>query len=283
MKAGNCESFLSCSEATQHIHRLWITKAGNTQPPTHLLLKQPKLYISCSEATQHIHRFLDYEGRKHTAPHTFTAEAASPVHFFQRGYSAHPQIVDYQGRNTQPPTHLLLKRPKLYISCSEATQHIHRFWIMKAGNTQPPTHILLQQPLLCISCSEATQHIHRLWISKAGNTQPPTHLLLKQPTLYISCSEATQHIHRFWISKAGNTQPPTHLLLKQPTLYISSSEATQHIHRLWIIEGRKHTAPPHIYCYSSLRCTFLPARLLSTSTDCGLRRQETHSHPHIYC
>ena len=208
------------AEAAYAVHFLLSTstaKAGNTQPPTHLLLKQPTAVHFLQRGYSAHPQILDYEGRKHTAPHTFTADSYA-VHFFLR-----------------------------CISCSEATQHIHRFWILKAGNTQPPTHLLLKQPTLYISCSEATQHIHRFWISKAGNTQPPTHLLLKQPTLYISSSEATQHIHRFWISKAGNTQPPTHLLLKQPTLYISSSEATQH------------------------------------TTDSGLQRQETHSPPHIYC
>ena len=52
-----CSSFLaahSCREAIVHTHRFWITKAGNTQPPTHTLLKQPTLYIS---STQHTHRF----------------------------------------------------------------------------------------------------------------------------------------------------------------------------------------------------------------------------------
>ena len=32
----------------------------------------------------------------------------------------------------------MLKQPTLYISSSEATQHIHRFQITKARNTQPP-------------------------------------------------------------------------------------------------------------------------------------------------
>ena len=181
--------YISSSEAIQHIHRFWITKAGNTQPPTHILLKQPTLYISCSEPTlflQHTPQILDYEGRKHTAPHiyrsslcwhffqrgyshihrfwitkagnthTYTAEAAYAVHFLQRGYSAHPQILDYEGRKHTAPHTLLLKQ----LYSSEATQHIHRFWITKAGNTQPPTHLLLKQPTLYISCSEATQETH---------------------------------------------------------------------------------------------------------------------------
>ena len=114
---------------------------------------------------------------------------------------------------------------------------------MKAGNTQPPTHLLLKQPKLYISSSETTQHTHRFWIMKAGNTQPPTHLLLKQPKLYISSNEATQHTHRFWIMKAGNTQPPTHLLLKQPTLYISCREDYSAHPQILDYEGRKHTAP----------------------------------------
>ena len=67
---------------------------------------------------------------------------------------------------------------------------------------------MLKQPTLYISSSEATQHIHRFQITKAGNTQQPRYLMLKQPTLYISSSEATQHIHRFQITKARNTQPP---------------------------------------------------------------------------
>ena len=51
-------------------------------------------------------QILDYEGRKHTAPHTYTAEAAYAVHFFQRGYSAHPQILNYEGRkHTTPHTY----------------------------------------------------------------------------------------------------------------------------------------------------------------------------------
>ena len=49
--------YFSSSEAIQHTHRFWIPKAGNTQPPTHILLKQPMLYISSSEATIHTHRF----------------------------------------------------------------------------------------------------------------------------------------------------------------------------------------------------------------------------------
>ena len=56
---------------------------------------------------------------------------------------------------------------------------------------------MLKQPTLYISSSEATQHIHRFWITKAEKHTAPTHLMLKQPTLYISSSEATQHIHRF--------------------------------------------------------------------------------------
>ena len=44
-------------------------------------------------------------------------------------------------------------------------------------------------------------------------------------------------------------------------------------------EGGKHIAPPHIYCWSSLHCTFLLARLLSTPTDSRLRREETYSPP----
>ena len=47
-------------------------------------------------------------------------------------------------------------------------------------------------------------------------------------------------------------------------------------------EGRKHTAPTHILLKQPtlyISCK----RLLSTSTDSGLRRQETHSPPHIYC
>ena len=45
-----------------HTHRLWITKVGNT------------------------------------APYTYSGEAAYAVHFFQRGYCTHPQIVNYEGR-----------------------------------------------------------------------------------------------------------------------------------------------------------------------------------------
>ena len=135
------------------------------------------------------------------------------VHFLQGGYCAHPQILDYQGRkHTAPHTYTVLNQPTLYISCSEATQHTHRFWITKAGNTQPSTHTLLKQPTLYISCRETTQHTHRFWITKARNTQPPIHTLLKQPMVYISSSEVTQHTHRFWIIKAGNTQLPTHIL-----------------------------------------------------------------------
>ena len=148
-----------------------------------------------------------------------------------------------KARNTQPPIHILLQQPPLYISCRETTEHTHRFWITKAGNTQAPTHILLKQPTLYISSSEATQHTHRFRVMKARNTQPPhtytaeaacaAHFLLHilparlLYTLYISV-----HTHRFWITKARNTQPPTYILLKQPTLYISSNEATQHTHRL---------------------------------------------------
>ena len=42
--------YISSSEATQHTHRFWITKARNTQPPTHTLVQQRTLYIFCSEA-----------------------------------------------------------------------------------------------------------------------------------------------------------------------------------------------------------------------------------------
>ena len=59
--------------------------------------------------------------------------------------------------------------------------------------------------MLSFSSSEATQHTHRSWIMKAGNIQPPTHMVAKQPTLYISSNEATQNTLRFWITKAGNT------------------------------------------------------------------------------
>ena len=67
------------------------------------MLKQPTLYISSSEATQHIHRFqagITKARKDTTAPTapTFNAEAAYAVHFFQRGYSAHPQILNYDGR-----------------------------------------------------------------------------------------------------------------------------------------------------------------------------------------
>ena len=73
-----------------HTHRFWITKAGNTQAHTHILLKQHTLYISSSEAAQHTHRF-------------WITKAG----------------------NTQPPTHTLLKQPTLYISSSEAVVHAH--------------------------------------------------------------------------------------------------------------------------------------------------------------
>ena len=130
---------ISCSDATQHIHRFWMTKAGNTQPPTHLLLKQPTLYISCSEATQHIRQILNYKGRKHTAPHTFTAEAAYAVHFLQRGYSAHPTDSGLRRQETHSPPHIYCRQqPTLYISCSEATQHIHRLWIIEGRKHTAP-------------------------------------------------------------------------------------------------------------------------------------------------
>ena len=53
----------------QHTHRFWITKAGNTQPPTHTLLKQPTLYSSSSEATQHTHRFWITKAGNTQPPH----------------------------------------------------------------------------------------------------------------------------------------------------------------------------------------------------------------------
>ena len=103
----------------------------NPVQTTHTLMQQLVQLISCCTFLQgdyYAHpQILDYKGRKHTAPHTYTAEVAYTVHFFQRGYSARPQILDYQGRKHTAPTHTLLKQPTLYISSSKATQHTHRF------------------------------------------------------------------------------------------------------------------------------------------------------------
>ena len=67
-----------------------------------------------------------------------------------------------------------------------------------------------------------------------------------KPMLYIFCIAAVVHTHWRWITKVGNTPPP-------PRQYV--------------------------YWCNSLRCTFLPARLLSTHTDPELWRQETHRPP----
>ena len=101
-------------------------KAENTQPP----------HTYTAEAAYAVHFFqrgysahpqtLNYEGRKHTAPHTYTAEATNAMHFFQRGYSTHPHTLNYEGRKHTTPTRILLKQPTLYISSNEATQHTHR-------------------------------------------------------------------------------------------------------------------------------------------------------------
>ena len=42
-------------------------------------------------------QMLDYEVGKRIAPHTYTNATAYAVLFFQRGYSAHPQILNYEG------------------------------------------------------------------------------------------------------------------------------------------------------------------------------------------
>ena len=203
-------------------------------------------------------QMLDYEGGKHKAPTyviriTYTAATTSTIHFFQRGYCAHPHtyitgatyavpffqrgcctqphMLDYEGGKHIAPTHSWCNSlcctflPTRLLNTPTASE------LRRQEKHSPPTHLLLKQPTLYISSSEATQHTPQILNYEGRKHTAPTHILLKQPTLYISSSEATQHIHRFWITKAGNTQPPTHLLLKQPTLYISSSEATQHIHR----------------------------------------------------
>ena len=203
---------------------------------------------------------------KHSPPHIYCWSSLRCTFLPARLLSTSTFWITKAG-NTQPPTHILLKQPPLYISCRETTQHTHRFWITKAGNTQPPTHILLQQ--LCSSFLAA--HFlpggycaHPQILDYQGRkTQPPTHILLKQPTLYISSSEATQHTHRFWITKAGNTQPPTHTGATACSCTFLQGGYCAHP-QILDYQGRKHTAPPHIYCWSSLRCTFLPARLLST-------------------
>ena len=174
---------------------------------------------------------MDYEGRKHTAPHTFTAEAAYAVHFLQRGYSANRQILNYKGRKHTAP-HTFTAEAAYAVHFLQRGYSAHPQIVDFEGrkHTAPPHIYCRQQPTLYISSSEATYIV-----AKAGNTQPPTHLLLKQP----SCTFLAR-----WITKAGNTQPPTHLL----------QTAAYAVH-------------------------LLPARL---STDCGFRRQETHSPPHIY-
>ena len=102
--------YFSSSEATQHTHRFWITKVGNTQSPTHILLQQPTLYISSSKATQHTHRFwITKAGNTQPPTHTLGQQPMQLIScctFLQGGYCAHPQILDYQGRKTYSPPHI---------------------------------------------------------------------------------------------------------------------------------------------------------------------------------
>ena len=117
--------YFSSSEATQHTHRFWITKVGNTQPPTHTLLKQPTLYISSSEATLHT---TDVGLRRR--------ETQSPTHswcnnlcctFLPARLLCTPADFELRMWETHSPTHILMQQPMLYFSSSKATQHAHRF------------------------------------------------------------------------------------------------------------------------------------------------------------
>ena len=140
--------------------------------------------ISCYTFSQGCYcahpQILDYQGKKHTAPHTYTAVVAYAVQFFQRGYSAHPQTLDYQGKK-------------------HTATHTY------TGATDCAAHFLL--------------HI------LSG-------MLLCTPT------------------DTGLPRQETH-------------------------------SPPHIYCCSSLRCTVLPTRLLSTPINSELRRYE-NTQPHTH-
>ena len=174
------------------------------------------LYISCRETTEHPHRFSTMKVGNTQPPHTYTAKAAYAVHFFQRGYSAHPQTLNYEGRK-HTATHT-------YTGATTCAAHFLLY--------------ILAARLLCTPTDSG------LW-------RQETH---SHPHIYCCSSLRCTFL-------AGR-------LLNTPT----DSE-------LWRQETH---GPPHIYCWSSLRCTFLPARLLYTPTNCELRRQETHSHPHIH-
>ena len=205
-----------------------------------MLHQKPKAYAvhffqrGCCTQPQ----MLDYEGGKHIAPHTYIGATTYAVPFFQRGCCTQPHMLDYEGgRHIAPHTR--------YSATASAV-----FFFQRGYSTHPQYSGAHSPPPEAACCTFLPARLLNTPTDSGLRRQEkhsPPHILLKQPTLYISSSEATQHIHRFWITKAGDTQPP------------------------------------HIYCYSSLCCTFLAGRLLSTPTDSGLRRQETHSPPHIYC
>ena len=86
---------------------------------------------------------------KTQAPHTYTAEAAYAVHFFQRGYSAHPQILDYEGRK-HTATHTYKQAAQFFLIIfllAKLLSNMH-----SAQQARPPTYTMMDASHEHISC-----------------------------------------------------------------------------------------------------------------------------------
>ena len=129
---------------------------------------------------------LNYEGRKHTAPHTYTAEAAYTIQFFQRCYSTHSQILNYEGKKhiathkyigaIACATHFLLLILARRLLCTPTDSGLPR-----QETHSPPTHILLKQPVLHISCCTFLQQgycKHYIYLCTPTDSELPMMIII---------------------------------------------------------------------------------------------------------
>ena len=167
--------------------------------------------------------------------------------FFSEVVVHHPQILNYKGRKL-PATHTCIAATVYSVDFLQGGYWANPQILNYKGKKHPATHIY------------CCNNIHYRFL--AGR-------LLSKPTdSELQRQETPSHTHIYYCNNI-------HYRFLAGGLLCTT-------HRFWITKEETHIPPPHKHCWSSLRCTFLPTRLLSTPTDSGLRRQETHSHPHIH-